>query len=1153
MTLSVPTVDPVTPQRRAADPGSSVWVAASAGTGKTKVLTDRVLRLLLGGTPADRLLCLTFTKAAAAEMANRIALQLRDWATAEDRTLSDRLAELLDATPDAATLTRARRLFAQVLDVPGGMRIETIHAFCQSLLRRFPLEAGLAPHFGVMDERDAGELLTAAREEVLAAARRGAEAAGEAEDGGAAALAAALAVVTGAVHESNFPPLMAALVGERGRLGALFERHGDDLAAEVYRRLGLQPGSTAAAMIAAACADSAFDLAGCRKAIRALAGGKPTDQTRAGLMESWLAAAPEQRAIAQWRKAFLTKEGQVLERLATKDVEAAAPGTLEVLAAEASRLALLADRLRALGTAKATSALLRLGAAILSVYERAKTDRALLDYDDLIHLTIALLERPGGPSWVLYKLDGGIDHLLIDEAQDTNPDQWRVVRALADEFFAGQGRREGRTVFAVGDAKQSIYSFQRADPREFEAMRGRLATAVPAAGGRWDEVALAVSFRSAPAVLQAVDRVINTPAGGNGVVGAGETVQHLAWREGAAGLVELWPPTTPRPLDEPEAWKPPVERVKGDSPRARLARLVAGRIEAMVKGGEALRSKARPIRAGDVLVLVRRRNAFVEELVRELKGLGIGVAGADRMVLTEQLAVMDLMALANVLLLPEDDLTLATVLKGPLVGLSEEALFSLAWDRPGSLWETLRQRSGEAPYDAAWHWLSGLLAMADRMPPHDLFAHILTGRVGEAGGKARLLARLGPDAEDPLDEFMTLTLAYERLHPPSLQGFLRWLEEGGVEIKRDLEPGRLDAVRIMTVHGAKGLQAPIVFLPDTLQAPQKSPTLLWLDDAAPFPLWPPKAEDHDARCRAARDTANARRDQEYRRLLYVAMTRAEDRLIVCGWATRRPAPAACWYNLVQDALAPHGEVVEDSFLASRPDADGSTILRLASPQSAPPEADRAPPGRAAAAPPPAWLRRPPPAEPAPPRPLAPSRPDEVPPVRSPLGGDGGARFRRGRLIHRLMQSLPDLEPAARATAAARFLGRPAWGLAYAEQAQIAAEVAAVLADPSFAPLFGPGSQAEVPVVGLVGERVVSGQVDRLLVTADEVLVIDYKTDRPPPAAADAVPAVYLRQMAAYRAALACVYPGRRVRCALLWTDGPRLMPLDGHRLDDLLG
>ena len=1141
-------IDPEKPQRQAADPSSSVWVSASAGSGKTKVLTDRVLGILLSGTPPHRLLCLTFTKAAAAEMANRIAKRLGQWATISDEALEKDLVNLLGRDADAALMTRARRLFAQVLDAPGGMHIETIHAFCQSLLRRFPLEAGLAPHFQVMDDRDAGEMLETAKEEVLARARSGFD----------PNLAEALAVVTASVHETFFPELMAGLAGERGRLVRLKEHFGSFQAAAeaVWRRLGLEPGQTVRSMLRTACADEALDLPGLRQAMRALMQGTgKTDGDRAALMEPFLAAAgPEQRADAfdLWRKAFLTDKGEPRKSLGTKSVEAASPGSLEILALEAERLFRLTERLKSATTAGATAALYRLAEALLDSYQRQKEARAMLDYDDLILKSVALLQQEGQAAWVLFKLDGGIDHVLIDEAQDTNPDQWAVVRALTDEFFAGRGLKDegSRTVFAVGDPKQSIYSFQRADPAEFERMRQRFAQIIPNAQGKWEEVELLVSFRSAQKVLDAVDGVINSPGGRSGVVSSEAGIQHLAWRRGAAGLVELWPAVEPKAAYEGEPWKPPVERIKGASPRSQLAKLLALRIQAMTNGREILESRGRPIRPGDIMVLVRRRNAFVEELVRELKTLGVSVAGADRMVLTEQLAVMDLMALGNALLLPEDDLTLATLLKSPLLNLSEDQLFRLAWKREGSLWDALRQRRDEPDFAQAHALFAEWLALADRVTPHDLYAHVLT-----RGGKRRLLARLGPEAEDPLDEFMSLTLAFERLHPPSLQGFLRWLEQGGVEIKRDLEGGA-DAVRILTVHGSKGLQAPVVFLPDTLQAPTKPPRFLWLKEGegVEIPVWPPRSDDQDETCRAAKDTSARSRDDEYRRLLYVAMTRAEDRLTVCGWKTRREAPDHCWYHVIADALQTQADPVTDAFLATHGrDVIPAEVIRWTAPQTAPLPEAQAVPTQAPAQDLPAWSREAAPPEPSPPRPLAPSRPeDEEPAVRSPFGADDGKKFQRGRLIHRLLQSLPDLPEDKRSAACARFLARSAWDLPVKQQAEIAGEVAGVLADPTWGVIFGPGSRAEVPVVGMVGERVISGQVDRLLVTDSDVLIVDFKTNRPPPKTAAEVAMVYLRQMAAYRAALACIYPNRKIRCALLWTDVPKLMPLDSALLDDAL-
>ncbi|MBC7952699.1 MAG: double-strand break repair helicase AddA [Rhodospirillaceae bacterium] len=1136
-------------QRKAADPQASVWVVASAGTGKTKVLTDRVLTLLLAGTAPHKILCLTFTKAAAAEMSNRIAARLAKWATIADDKLADDLTKLLGAPPDPKLMTQARRLFARVLDVPGGMHMETIHAFCQSLLRRFPLEAELAPHFQVMDDRDAGELLEEAKEEVLTRARHGDE----------STLATALADITGRIHETAFPELMGELASDRGRLKRLLDRHGGvtGVITELRHRLGLEPEDTPDSIIAKACADASFDIDGCRHAMRALLTGTKTDIERGTLMAAWL-GDPHGRAagFAKYKLAYLTAtEGTIRKTLCTKKI-ADIPGVEAALQTEAERMVRVMDRLKSATMAQCTASLLTLGQALLGSYERRKQARALMDYDDLILAARDLLAKDGVAPWVLFKLDGGIDHVLIDEAQDTNPDQWAVVAALTEEFFAGRGAVEQmRTVFAVGDVKQSIYSFQRADPKAFDDMRRRFAENVPNAGREWAEIPLNLSFRSTQAVLDSVNRLFaeGSPAR-DGVAAVGEDITHLAFRSGAAGRVEVWPPVEPRAVDEVPPWKPPVERISGDSPRTRLAKLVARKIKAMI-AGDTLESQGRPVRAGDVMVLLRRRGLFVEDLVRELKAQDVPVAGADRMVLTEQMAVMDLMALGNFLLLPEDDLTLATVLKSPLVGLTEDELFRLAWNRgEAGLWQTLRDRMGEDEgFATAYELLAGLLGKADRLTPHALFAHVL----GPLGGKRRLVARLGLEAEDPLDEFMALTLAFERGRAPSLQGFLHWLETGAVEIKRDLEQGGRDAVRIMTVHGSKGLQAPIVILPDTLQVPTQGSKLLWLGEGDhEMLLWPPRAEMNDAAAQAGRDAQKAAREREYRRLLYVAMTRAEDRLIICGWQTKKAAPATCWYNLIREALSPTAEERDDPFLADQGETE-SRILLLTSAQTAEPDrkAEAAQHHRAIAAELPAWINTNPEAEPAPPRPLAPSRPDgEEPPARSPLAGlDDGRRFQRGKLIHKLLQALPELAPDKRASAMMRFLGKAGPEFDAPERMSIANEVSLVLENPAFAQLFSPTSRAEVPIVGLIGEtRAIAGQVDRLVVTDTEVLVVDYKTNRRPPMAPDEIPDIYVRQMAAYRLALACVYPHHKVRCALVWTDGAKLMEIDGHRLDDVL-
>ena len=1160
-------VDPIADanrvQRLAADPEASVWVAASAGSGKTKALTDRVLSLLLAGTAPSRILCLTFTRAAAANMANRVNERLAKWARDDDKTLLEEMTALTGTAPDARRVTLARRLFADVLDAPGGLRIATIHAFCESVLKRFPVEAGLAPHFEVVDERAANELLQQARDEVQAQARS--------TGNGSAHLASALTRVAERINESQFADLMATLAREHGRLAALLERAGglDGLLAAVARGLNLKPGESEASVLVAACADSAFDRVGLTHVCGALAKGTAVDQKKGIDIARFLEASVTDRTknLDDYRAVFLTKPGEIRATLATRAVIAALGARAEVLTKEAERLVALAGRLKAVRLLEGTASVLTIGEALLAAYVRLKDARAALDYDDLILKMRALVSSPSAVQWVLFKLDRGLDHILVDEAQDTSPDQWAMVAALAEEFFTGEGAHSGvRTVFAVGDAKQSIYSFQRADPEAFAAMRQHFEERARAVGMTWRDLGLDVSFRSVAPVLDAVDAVFAKPDAADGVAEEGKIISHRSARLGEAGLVEMWPAVeAPETADAP-LWQPPVEAAAVSSPSARLASQIADTISHWLSSKESLISQGRPIRPGDVMILVRQRTGFMNQLVRALKERDVPVAGVDRMVLTDQLVVQDLMALARFVLLPEDDLTLAALIKGPLIGLDEDQLFAVAYGRPkgGSLWSALKARAEaepSGPFADAERTLSAWLARADFVRPYELFARVLHAE----GGRARLLARLGMEADDPLSEFLALALAYEREAAPSLQGFIAWIEAGQAQIKRDLDSPVRDEVRVMTVHGAKGLQAPIVFLPDTMQVPGGGSPLTWIEATAAdrgnenflrLPLWVPRVGDADpvaARERAARQ---ARDTREYHRLLYVAMTRAEDRLYVGGFRNRKAA-SGNWYDLIGAGLT---EIAEQKEFSAGVGFEGNKLV-LTSEQNKPikdKDCDRKPESVDDDGTLEDWIRVPADPETTAARPLTPSRfaldesGGEVEPAPiSPLMA-GGDRFRRGIAVHRMLQLLPEL-PEARRAPRARALAAEL-GFADADAEKLTQEVLGVLAHPGLASLFAPGSLSEVPFAGRLGEggAEIVGRLDRLAVTDKEVIVADYKTNRPVPRDDGAVAPIYLRQMALYRAALAQAFPGRNVRAILVYTDGPKVIELSTDVLDEII-
>jgi ATP-dependent helicase/nuclease subunit A len=1123
------------PQRRAIDPDASVWVAASAGTGKTRVLTDRLLALMLGGTDPVRILCLTFTRAAAAEMGNRLNERLARWATLPEGALALELVELTGHRPDEVYIARARQLFARVLDTAGGIKIATIHAFCQSLLRRFPLEAGVSPEFAVLDERSTQERLAEVGERIIVAAR----------DERDPDLAAPLAIVTRHMSEERFQQLLSELANEHGKLRAALAQGHAALREKLWRHLALPPEANAQSLLDAFCAGG--DLAAFAAAAKALAEGSKTDRANAVTLARWCEDAVNRPALLpDYCRVFVTERGEIRQQLAGKS-----PPCLAVLAIEAQRVKEFAVARAAVAIAEASLALARLGRSVLAAYDRDKAAAGLLDYDDLIEKTCQLLRKPEVAPWVLFKLDGGLDHILIDEAQDTNPEQWEILAALAQEFFTGEGAREARrTIFAVGDAKQSIFSFQRADPRAFLAMRRHFEARIDAARRKWRIVPLDTSFRSTEPVLQAVDAIFGEAAAREGVELEGGDIRHHADRRGHAGLVELWPPVAPVP-ETPDPTALPIARRRVAEPYARLAAVIAATIGGWIVTGERLESRGRAIRPGDIMVLVRRRNLFLNELVRALKAREVPVAGADRLLLGKELAVQDLVALGRFLLLPEDDLTLATVLKGPLFGIDEDRLFALAHGRaPKSLWQRLREEAlGDGLLRDVAERLAGLLARADFTPPYELYAEIL----GAAGGRRTILERLGPEAADPLAEFLSLALAYEREHVPSLQGFLHWLMAGDSEVKRDFGARPRDEVRVLTVHGAKGLEAPIVFLPDTMQVPNPPSSLMWTE-AERLPLWRPRTDVAVPPYAAGRDAARRRQLEEYRRLLYVALTRAEDRLYICGWQTRKPAADVCWYSLCRDGLAGVAEpfAFNAKALIGRDGWTGEG-LRLSSPQIAVPKCDEEAVSAPGVGPLPDWLRRPAPPEPDPPKPLVPSRPAEPEPaLLSPLAKGGRDRFKRGLIIHRLLQSLPDLPDADREAAARHYLAAAVHGLDEAAQDEICQEALAVLRHPDFARLFGSNSLAEVPLTGLVAGRPVAGQIDRLVVDRDRVLIVDFKSLRPAPASEAEVSPIYLRQLAIYRAALARIFPGREVRCALLWTDGPLLMPVSPERLEGYL-
>jgi ATP-dependent helicase/nuclease subunit A len=1132
-------------QWRASDPALSAFVSANAGSGKTHVLVARVVRLMLAGTPPARILCLTFTRAAAAEMAERLFSTLAGWLSLSDDALTGELHGLCGDVRFNERLAEARRLFARAIETPGGLKVQTIHAFCERLLQRFPVEAGVTPGFAVLDETEAAELLTEARDQILAEIF-------DHHDGGDGALFTMLARHTNGDRLNDL--LRELLTSRRAVVAALAAA--PDLATRLATPLGARPGDTRAAIeqeLHDGCDRQAY-----RRLLAALEAypGKENDRRAAGVREL-LACKEPAEFLKCMVDLFRTKDGNCRAQLMTARAAAEHPDLLPFLDSEKQRLDDAIVRLNALEVAGASAALLKIAGRIDAVYSAEKRRRQRYDYDDLIALTRQLLDGRMA-QFVLYRLDGGIDHILIDEAQDTSADQWEIVSRLTEEFWSGNAAtRDPRTIFAVGDPKQSIFSFQGADPALFAAMRDRFAGRAAAARLPLETVPLAVSFRSSPLLLEAVDALLRQADFGDGAV-------HEARYPEMAGMIELWPVIGPSDRAAATPWEPPTAGQFAETPRLKEACRIALAIRRLIDGGEPLSPGGRPIRYDDILILLRTRTTLMDAIVRSLKAFNIPVAGADRLRLGDHLAVQDLVSLGAHVLLPRDELNLAALLKSPLVArndgapIDDDDLIALCAGRGRrNLWIVFRDAATVpgSPYSEALQTLERYRAAARGVPPFDFYARILAG-----GARQRLMARLGTEAMEPIDEFLNLALAFEaNASAPTLAGFLGWFGRAEPEIKRDMDAAH-GQVRVMTVHGAKGLEANIVILADTcdLPDPRHEPSILFAGDQG-IPLWKLRKTFRVPLIDLLEEEARGRTAGEMKRLLYVALTRARHRLYIAGHCSKAEPDPRTWYCMVKMALAGTFGAID----ANCQDALGSPAWRYQA-SGGPHPGDRPRLTRTGmrAAAPPAWATAAPDLAvrrllAARPSRLAESiRPDDAGTPEAVAGPRSGRRFARGVLVHRLLELLPPLDQSRRADFALRFLGKHAGDLPAAERQALIAQAIKVLSHPDLAPLFTPDSLAEVPVMAeipMAGASVrISGQIDRLSVTPTAVFIADYKSDRTPPQTVDGVSKAYLRQLAAYRAALRQIHPDRPVRTALVWTEGPTIMEIPEALLDAAL-
>ena len=1102
-------------QVQAASPITSTWLSANAGSGKTRVLTDRVARLLLEGVSPQHILCLTYTKAAASEMQNRLFKRLGAWAMQDADILAEELSELgIDGSVSQQELEKARTLFARAIETPGGLKIQTIHSFCASILRRFPLESGVSPQFTEMDDRTA-KLLRSEIVEEMADGKH----------------LAAINQISAYYTDSDFNKLTAEVCKHRGSFLTTAKPE------EIWELFELKPNFNKSDILSDVFLGSEAGLL--RDLTAALYNGSTNDIKAADKLSGLDFDNLGFGGLKQLESVFLFGSGAKapfaakVDSFPTKRTRT----TLAPIIDQINNLMLRIEDTRnyriSLYSAEKTLALHNFAEAFLPLYKARKQQKGWLDFDDLIINTATLLNNQTVAQWVLFRLDGGIDHILVDEAQDTSPEQWNVIERLSQEFTSGKGAHPDklRTIFVVGDKKQSIYSFQGADPDEFERMKGFFKGKMSNAKMPFNSLQLSHSFRSAKPIMQLVDFTFQD----RGEIGLGSDIKHIAFKENMPGRVDLWPMVEKPLTTDDKDWFDPTDKLASNHETVVLAHHIANQIQEMCNCGHLIpeeidnsdKYNMRPVTEGDFLILVRRRSNLFREIIRACKSAGLSIAGADRLKIGAELAVKDLSALLSFLATPEDDLSLAAVLRSPLFSWSEQDLFNLAYPRSkGSyLWAALRERAAEFP--ATMEILNDLRKQADYLRPYELLERILT----RFKGRKNLLARLGEEAEDGIDALLTQAMNYERMDIPSLTGFNTWLQAEEVEIKRQLD-GAGDQIRVMTVHGAKGLESPIVILPDTADWKRDIKDQLYPNDGNI--IWRTSKDERPKITVDAHNRLLDAQDHERMRLLYVAMTRAEKWLIVCGAGTL--AKDSCsWHTLIENGMNTAG-AEQNEFITGRGFRfqSGNWDAPVTGPKrkdthSLPTLPD--------------WVL------------TQTAIPERLVKIISPSDLDGEKALAgnanslsedeaklRGSQIHLLLEHLPDFPKTEWPDLAKSMLS----GLDQSTFSGIYNEVCAVLTNPNLSHVFASGTLSEVPIsaeLKALGGRRIYGKIDKLIISDNSLLAVDYKSNAEIPKTCNEIPNGILRQLGAYCAALEMVYPNHKINTAILWTANSSLMPV----------
>ena len=1102
----------------ASEPKNSTWVGANAGSGKTKVLIDRVTRLLLNSAAPQHILCLTYTKAAASHMQNKLFERLGTWSMLPNTSLRDELNNLGENKIDDEKLAQARRLFARALDTPGGLKIQTIHSFCSSILRRFPMEAGVSPHFRELDDRNIRSL----QSEILDTLATGNDY-GLFEEFSAS-------VNLEDPHE---------ILSEISKYQEFFSTRKSKQ--QIYSLFEVSPEFKLKEIVELGFSN--YEPKIIINSLDLLEQGSPNDKKifyklkQLNLeklnLELFLSLCDiflsrNQSDATYHEKPFPTNETiKIVGSGLDEFTEFKKLFSYDLIKAKTNYLNFLA--------AQETFLLYNFSHLYLNYYQKIKIEKGYLDFDDQILLVKKLLSKSSVAQWVMYQLDDGIEHILIDEAQDTSPDQWDIIKLLSDEFNSGiTSNNKKRTIFAVGDEKQSIYSFQGADPFAFEQMRSYFSDRLKGADDKLSEQKLLYSFRSSPIILKLVDKIFNKK---NPLFNISN--QHIAYKADLPGRIDLWPFIPKSKNNYSHSWFEPIDSVEQDNPNLKLAAKIASEVKAILDSKQTIgdSQKQKTVTPGDFLILLRSRKMLFHAIIKQLKLAGLPVAGADRLNITTELVVKDLLSLFNFLNTPDDDLNFANLLKSPLCGFSEKKLFDLAQNRNKSLWLTLLSQKTE--HIDILSFLNDLRSNVDFLRPYEILERTLINH----NKRAAFSARLGLEVEESINALLEQARKFEKSHIPDLTSFILWMETDDVYIKRELET-ESTTIRVMTIHGSKGLESPIVILPDTSSKILRTSSKFVKIDNKAITLRGIKNNQNQKVTEAIKKARELQIQEEFR-LLYVSLTRAENWLIICG-AGNRSSSKDCWYDIIENEISSL-----NSNLLKLTKNSGYTVKSENWSDSKHQNNEEKTPVSINA---PEWVKQSALEKQTTQKRISPSKLIGLKSLTSEENFDSNRARELGSQIHTLLEHSPNpISENWEQTSKNILKNSGFYDLEIMNEALN--QVKEILTDKKLHFIFSDNSNAEVSFqmhLPRLNNLLFSGIIDRIIFTETTVTAIDFKSNFVVPDNENEVPTGILKQMAIYLEALTIVYPNKEIEIAILWIKNLKLMYLNKLNLRTLL-